>query len=238
MSSSRSLVFRSMASSYAAAPAGGRTPLLGPGACVSSCCLTRAMSSSRSSPAACGLSSRWTIIRSRPCASLTPLYEYQVPFLSMMPCDSAASTSSAVRCTPRPYRISKCASRNGGASLFFTTLTRVSCATGEFLYIADRGHPLRSTAFSPADVAWFRVIGGVRRRCGASRSGGSCAVESARCPSALRARADESVHDPSGVVVAEQNRTEVELDAVVVDGLDANELAAEDGAERERTAVP
>src|SRR5262249_57083911 len=100
---------------------------------------------SRSCCCMAGCSSRWASTLSRPWPSLAPSYEYQVPDFSMTPSFSAVSTSSPSLLTPVPYRISKSASRNGGASLFLTTLTRTSlptttspCLSGFFLRMSSR----------------------------------------------------------------------------------------------------
>src|SRR5579885_2595341 len=76
-----------------------------------------------------GLSFKYWRALSLPCPMRSPRYEYQAPVFSMMPCCEPSSMISPSRDTPSPYRMSNSACRNGGATLFLTTLTLVSLPT-------------------------------------------------------------------------------------------------------------
>ena len=55
----------------------------------------------------------------------SPLYEYHVPLFSTTFCCSAASSRLPEADRPVPNMISSSARRNGGATLFLTTLMRM-----------------------------------------------------------------------------------------------------------------
>ena len=67
--------------------------------------------------------------RSRPWPMRSPPSEKWAPDFSIRPRSTPRSTASPSRSTPTPYRMSNSASRKGGATLFFTTLTRVRLPT-------------------------------------------------------------------------------------------------------------
>src|SRR6185437_4249891 len=66
---------------------------------------------------------------SRPCPSRWLSYENQAPDFSTMPALTPRSRISPILETPSPYMMSNSTCLNGGASLFFTTLTRVVLPT-------------------------------------------------------------------------------------------------------------
>src|SRR5205823_5475030 len=78
------------------------------------------------SAASSGFSFRKSRALSLPWPMRSFLYWYQAPDLSTTPQLTPSSRISPSRDTPSPWRISNSASRNGGATLFFTTFTRVS----------------------------------------------------------------------------------------------------------------
>src|SRR5579871_377516 len=71
------------------------------------------------------LASRYCFAFSRPWPMRWPSYENQEPDFSTMPALEPKSISSTVLEIPWPYMMSNSTCRNGGATLFFTTLTRV-----------------------------------------------------------------------------------------------------------------
>src|SRR3989442_12273167 len=72
-----------------------------------------------------GCSRRKSRAFSRPWPMRSPPKAYQAPVFSTIPCSDAMSISSPSLEMPVPYRMSNSASRNGGATLFFTTFTLV-----------------------------------------------------------------------------------------------------------------
>ena len=77
------------------------------------------------STATLGLSFKKIFEFSLPCPTLSPLYENHAPALSIIPSLTPVSTSSPSLEMPSPYIMSNSTTLNGGATLFFTTLTLV-----------------------------------------------------------------------------------------------------------------
>ncbi len=84
---------------------------------------------SKSRPSICwrisGCSRRNALVCSRPWPMRSPPKLNQAPLLSTMFSCAARSRTSPSRLMPWPYMMSNSTSLNGGATLFFTTLTRV-----------------------------------------------------------------------------------------------------------------
>src|SRR5699024_7876674 len=70
---------------------------------------------------------------SRPCPSLSSLYEYHAPlFWTISKSEPMSNTSPSLE-IPSPYMISTTACLNGGATLFLTTFNLVRFPTMSFL---------------------------------------------------------------------------------------------------------